>query len=136
MPLQNAVQRRDRPCALDAIWRRVTAGRHYAVPAMGACADNGAAMSEQTRGWLASRGHGLLTTCHNLGQLERLIQALREADVRETVLVAADLGRLVKRLHGIRKLGVTIDIHNVGCKQSDFIEAFGRHALPKLRASA
>jgi coenzyme F420-dependent glucose-6-phosphate dehydrogenase len=156
----------------------------------------GAATSEQTAVWLASWADGLLTTCHDLDQLERVIKAFREAggegkpihvkvdvswaesdelalvqahaqwrytmlggglnwdlsdpshferaarfirpeDVREAVFVAADLDRLVARLLDIRKLGVTtVDVHNVGRNQSEFIAAFGRYALPKLRASA
>jgi hypothetical protein len=40
----------------------------------------------------------------------------------------------VERLVEIGRLGVaTIDIHNVGRNQAEFIDAFGRHVLRRLR---
>jgi probable non-F420 flavinoid oxidoreductase len=155
----------------------------------------GAATTEQTAAWLAGWADGLLTTCHDVKRLKRIIEAFREAggagkpvhvkvdlswaksedsalaqaheqwrfnmlgagltwdvsdpsyferaarfirpeDVREAVFVSADLGRLAARLLEIRRLGVaTLDIHNVGRNQSEFIEAFGKHVLPELQAS-
>jgi probable non-F420 flavinoid oxidoreductase len=155
----------------------------------------GAATSEQTAAWLASWADGLLTTCHDVKRLKRVIDAFRDAggagkpvhvkidvswaetergaleqaheqwrynmlgagvnwdiadpshferaarfirpeDVREAVFVSADLKRHAARLAEIGSLGVeTLDIHNVGRNQSQFIEAFGRHVLPELKRS-
>jgi probable non-F420 flavinoid oxidoreductase len=154
----------------------------------------GAAVSEQTAAWLATWTDGLLTTCHDVKQLKRIIGAFREAggagkpvhvkvdvswaeseeaallqahaqwrynmiggglnwdvsdpshferaarfirpeDVREAVFVSADLNRHAARLREIARLGVaTLDIHNVGLNQVEFIDAFGRHVLPQLAA--
>jgi hypothetical protein len=55
--------------------------------------------------------------------------------VREAVFVSADLERHAEYLLEIGKLGVaTVDVHNVGRNQSEFIDAFGRHVLHRLNA--
>jgi len=152
----------------------------------------GAATTEQTAAWLATWADGLLTTCHDLKQLKRIVQAFRDAggtgrpvhvkvdiswaltderallqaheqwrynmlgtgsnwdisdpshferaarfirpeDVREAVFVSADLDEHAARLREIGELGVaTIDVHNVGHNQAEFIDAFGRHVLAQL----
>jgi coenzyme F420-dependent glucose-6-phosphate dehydrogenase len=156
----------------------------------------GAATSEQTAAWLAGWADGLLTTCHDVKRLARIIEAFREAggadkpihvkvdisfaaseetaltqaheqwrynmlggglnwdvsdpshferaarfirpeDVREAVFVSSSLDRHVARLLEIRKLGVaTLDIHNVGLNQREFIDAFGERVLAQLKAAA
>ena len=154
----------------------------------------GAAVSEQTAAWLGGWADGLLTVCHDLKRLQRIIEAFREAggsnkpvyvkvdvswaetdetalkqahdqwrynmlggglnwevsdpshferaakfirpeDVREAVFVAADLDQHAARLREIRELGVaSVDVHNVGRNQSEFIAAYGRGVLPQLAA--
>ncbi len=153
----------------------------------------GAATSESTAAWLATWADGLLTACHDIKQLQRIVQAFRDSggadkpvhvkvdlswaqtdeaallqaheqwrynmigsgfnwdvsdpshferaarfirpeDVRQAVFVSADLDAHVERLVEIRRLGVaTVDIHNVGRNQAEFIDAFGRHVLRRLR---
>jgi coenzyme F420-dependent glucose-6-phosphate dehydrogenase len=152
----------------------------------------GAATTEQTAAWLASWADGLLTTCPDFSQLQRIIQAFRDAggadkpvhvkvdiswapsddvallqayeqwrynilgsgsswdisdpshferaarfvrpeDMRQAVFVSADLDEHAAHLGKIAELGVaTVDIHNVGRNQIDFIDAFGTHVLRRL----
>lgn len=54
--------------------------------------------------------------------------------LRETVCVSADLALHAEWLRERAALGLqTLDLHNVGRNQHEFIEAFGRHVLPALR---
>jgi alkanesulfonate monooxygenase SsuD/methylene tetrahydromethanopterin reductase-like flavin-dependent oxidoreductase (luciferase family) len=55
-------------------------------------------------------------------------------DMRESVLVSADLNQHIAWLQERVQLGVeSIDLHNVGCNQREFIEAFSEKVLPALR---
>jgi coenzyme F420-dependent glucose-6-phosphate dehydrogenase len=55
-------------------------------------------------------------------------------DMRASVLVSADLNRHIAWLQERVQLGVeSIDLHNVGRNQREFIEAFGEKVLPALR---
>jgi probable non-F420 flavinoid oxidoreductase len=54
-------------------------------------------------------------------------------DVREAVLVSADLGRHAAWLAELAELGFEqIHVHHVGQELGPFIEAFGEHVLPEL----
>jgi G6PDH family F420-dependent oxidoreductase len=56
--------------------------------------------------------------------------------MRRHVLVSSDLGRHAAWLHDLAELGFDeIYLHHVGQEQSEFIEAFGEHVLPRLGAS-
>lgn len=80
-------------------------------------------------------GAGLNWEVSDPAHFERAARFVRPEDVREAVYVAADLERHVEHLLEIGKLGVaTLDIHNVGRNQSEFIDAFGAHVLHRLRA--
>jgi alkanesulfonate monooxygenase SsuD/methylene tetrahydromethanopterin reductase-like flavin-dependent oxidoreductase (luciferase family) len=52
----------------------------------------------------------------------------------ESVLVSHEPERIVEQLQELIALGVeSIDLHNVGRNQKEFIDVFGRDVLPKLR---
>ena len=56
--------------------------------------------------------------------------------LRDSVCVSADLALHTERLCACAALGFqTLDLHNVGRNQHEFIEAFGREVLPALRQS-
>lgn len=60
---------------------------------------------------------------------------VRPEDMRGCVLVSADLGRHRAWLAEYAELGFAeIQLHQVGRNQEAFIEAFGAHVLPALRA--
>lgn len=55
--------------------------------------------------------------------------------VAETLLCSADPARHLEHLVGIAELGVDrIYLHHVGTEQSSFIDTFGAHVLPELKA--
>lgn len=55
-------------------------------------------------------------------------------DVEAKVFVSSRLDRHAEWLRELGGLGAeSIDIHNVGTNQREFIEAFGAHVLPRLR---
>lgn len=82
-------------------------------------------------------GGGVNWDVSDPSHFERAARFIRPEDVREAVFVSADLGRHAERMLEIRKLGVTtLDIHNVGRNQGEFIDAFARHVLPRLKAAA
>jgi len=57
-------------------------------------------------------------------------------DIRKSVLVSADLGKHCAWLAEYAAMGFSkIYLHQVGRGQLSFIEAFGAHVLPKLRAN-
>ncbi|WP_181703042.1 TIGR03885 family FMN-dependent LLM class oxidoreductase [Chthonobacter albigriseus] len=59
---------------------------------------------------------------------------VREADIRQSVLVSADLAWHRDRLAGFAELGFErIFLHHVGRDQARFIDTFGEHVLPALR---
>jgi probable non-F420 flavinoid oxidoreductase len=56
--------------------------------------------------------------------------------VREAVLVSSDLGWFAGRLRELADIGFDrIYLHHVGKEQDGFLDAFGEHVLPQLRAS-
>lgn len=53
--------------------------------------------------------------------------------LREAVLISADLGELTARIHALAALGFDeVYLHHVGQEQRPFLEAFGEHVLPQL----
>jgi coenzyme F420-dependent glucose-6-phosphate dehydrogenase len=59
---------------------------------------------------------------------------VRPEDMRESVLVSADLGQHAAWLADYVELGVSeLQLHQVGRNQQAFIEAFGAKVLPQLR---
>jgi probable non-F420 flavinoid oxidoreductase len=68
-------------------------------------------------------------------EFEQASSSVRPQDLRDAVLVSADLTQQLQWLQQRARLGVdSIDLHNVGPNQHEFIEAFGTHVLPALRA--
>jgi probable non-F420 flavinoid oxidoreductase len=62
---------------------------------------------------------------------------VRVEDMRESVLISADLGRHAKWLQEFVELGFQeLLLHQVGRNQREFIDAFGREVLPQLRKDA
>jgi probable non-F420 flavinoid oxidoreductase len=79
-------------------------------------------------------GGGVNWDLSDPSHFERATRFIRPEDVREAVFVSADLDRHAARLLEIAGLDVaTLDVHNVGRNQGEFIDAFGRHVLPQLR---
>ena len=63
-------------------------------------------------------------------------QTVTEEQVRRSVLVSSDLGRLTQQLHDLIDLGFDeVYLHHVGQEQSDFIDTFGARVLPELGAT-
>jgi probable non-F420 flavinoid oxidoreductase len=59
---------------------------------------------------------------------------VRPEDMRDKVLVSADLDRHVEWLHELAALGFDeLALHHVGQDLDPFIDAFGEHVLPRLR---
>ena len=59
-----------------------------------------------------------------------------DEQLREAVLVSADLGELTERLHELADLGFDeLYLHHVGQEQRPFLEAFGESVLPRLRSA-
>jgi len=55
--------------------------------------------------------------------------------VRRTVMVSSDLGRVTQHLSALAELGVDrVYLHHVGQEQDSFIDAFGERVLPALDA--
>jgi probable non-F420 flavinoid oxidoreductase len=66
---------------------------------------------------------------------DRLARDVTPEQVRETVLVSADLARHVAWLEELAALGFDeINLHHVGQDLTAFIDAFGEHVLPRLAA--
>ena len=66
-------------------------------------------------------------------QFDEAAAHVRPDDVREAVLVSADLGRHVGWLRDLAELGFDqIQLHHVGQDLSPFIEAFGERVLPEF----
>jgi hypothetical protein len=62
---------------------------------------------------------------------------VRPEDMRESVLISADLGQHAAWLAEYVELGFSeLQLHQVGRDQEGFIEAFGRSVLPQLRAGS
>jgi coenzyme F420-dependent glucose-6-phosphate dehydrogenase len=152
----------------------------------------GAALSEETAGWVGEWADGLLTTAGTLDKLRSIVNAFRSrgghqpmhakvdlswapeeslassqaraqwrvhtldkstlANLRtpeelehaalaaepekvdEIVLISSDLDRHVQWLRERAALGFeSLDLHNVGPNQHEFIKAFGSYVLPALK---
>ena len=66
-------------------------------------------------------------------EFELAAQHVRPEDLRGPVLVSADLGRHAAWIAEYADLGFdAIYLHHVGQDQRPFIDAFGRHVLPRL----
>ena len=66
-------------------------------------------------------------------QFDQAATHVRPEDVRESVLVSADLGRQAEWLAELAALGFDeIYLHHVGQEQAAFIDAFAEHVLPRL----
>jgi coenzyme F420-dependent glucose-6-phosphate dehydrogenase len=67
---------------------------------------------------------------------EREARGVSRQDMYKTVLISADLDQHVEWLRERMALGFeTLDLHNVGRNQREFIDAFSRHVVPALRSS-
>ena len=67
-------------------------------------------------------------------QFERAVSRLAK-DIDPTVLVSSDFERHIDWLRQHQALGFeTLNLHNVGRNQHEFIDAFGTHVLPRLRS--
>ena len=77
-------------------------------------------------------------TCWDLElpeDFDRLARDVTPEQVRDTVLVSADLARHTAWLEEFAALGFDeINLHHVGKDPSAFIDAFGEHVLPRLAA--
>jgi coenzyme F420-dependent glucose-6-phosphate dehydrogenase len=68
-------------------------------------------------------------------QFERAAKDVSRQDMHKTVLISADLDRHIEWLRERAALGFeTLDLHNVGRNQREFIDAFSRRVLPALRS--
>ena len=74
--------------------------------------------------------------CWDVATVEEFDEAARHVrpeDMREVVLVSADLGRHAAWLRELAELGFDdLYLHHVGREESAFIEAFGAEVLPQL----
>jgi coenzyme F420-dependent glucose-6-phosphate dehydrogenase len=67
---------------------------------------------------------------------EDAARSVKPQDMRQIVLISANLEQHVEWLHERIALGFeTLDLHNVGRNQREFIDAFTRHVLPALRSA-
>jgi probable non-F420 flavinoid oxidoreductase len=67
------------------------------------------------------------------GDFDTLSRFVRTEDIREAVLVSADLGQHRAWLAEFVEMGFSeIYLHQVGRQQQSFIDAFGEHVLPSL----
>jgi coenzyme F420-dependent glucose-6-phosphate dehydrogenase len=68
-------------------------------------------------------------------EFDRNTRQVTPEDMRRSVLISADLDQHIEWLRARAALGFeTLNLHNVGRNQSEFIAAFGRHVLPALRS--
>jgi probable non-F420 flavinoid oxidoreductase len=77
-------------------------------------------------------------TCWDLElheEFDRLARDVTPEQVRDTVLVSADLARHAAWLEELAALGFDeINLHHVGQDLGPFIDAFGEHVLPRIAA--
>lgn len=67
-------------------------------------------------------------------EMEHAALRVGPEDMRKAVLISSDLDRHIEWLRERAALGFdSLDLHNVGRNQPEFIEAFGQHVLPALR---
>ncbi len=79
-------------------------------------------------------GGPALCDLHEPEDFELAARFVRPDDMRGAVFASADPDEHVAHLRECMALGFSsIDIHNVGANQAEFIDAFGEHVLPKLR---
>ncbi len=65
---------------------------------------------------------------------EQAARFVQPDDMREAVLISADLGQHAAWLAECASLGFqSLNLHNVGTNQRAFLDAFGQHVLPALR---
>ena len=65
---------------------------------------------------------------------ERAARFVRVEDMRNAVFASSSLEQHAEHLRRIMRLGVdSLDIHNVGTNQAEFIDTFGSQVLPGLR---
>jgi probable non-F420 flavinoid oxidoreductase len=78
-------------------------------------------------------GPPLMWDLATVEQFDQAARHVRPEDVREAVLVSADLGRHAAWLHELAELGFDeLYLHHVGRAQREFVEAFGAEVLPQL----
>ena len=69
------------------------------------------------------------------GDFETATRFVRPEDMRQSLLISADLDRHAAWLREYIELGFDdLYLHQVGVNQSEFIEAFGSRILPALRS--
>jgi len=69
------------------------------------------------------------------GEFETATRFVRAEDMRESVLISADVGQHAAWLQDYLKLGFKeLYLHQVGANQREFIEAFGQSVLPALKS--
>jgi len=77
--------------------------------------------------------------CWDLDTVEAfdtISEDVTEDQVRRSVLVSSDTGRLTEQLHDLISLGFDeVYLHHVGQEQAGFIDTFGDKVLPELGAS-
>jgi coenzyme F420-dependent glucose-6-phosphate dehydrogenase len=67
-------------------------------------------------------------------EFEHAAAFVKPEEMRQAVLISADLDQHIEWLRERAALGFeTLDLHNVGRNQRDFVEAFARRVLPALR---
>jgi coenzyme F420-dependent glucose-6-phosphate dehydrogenase len=67
-------------------------------------------------------------------EFELAASGVAPEDMHDTVLISSDIKTHIDWLRERAALGFeTLDLHNVGRNQREFIEAFGQHVLPALR---
>jgi coenzyme F420-dependent glucose-6-phosphate dehydrogenase len=67
-------------------------------------------------------------------ELEHAALTVEPERLREIALISSDLDRHVQWLRERAALGIeSLDLHNVGLNQHEFIEAFGSYVLPALK---
>jgi probable non-F420 flavinoid oxidoreductase len=74
--------------------------------------------------------------CWDLATVQHFEEAARHVrpdDLRDAVLVSADLDRHTEWLHGLAEMGFdSIYLHHVGREQRQFIDTFGSKVIPRL----
>lgn len=120
---------------LSAFRRASPAGPLHAKIDLSWAATEAEALDQAHQQW---RMHCLdRAALHDLRTPEEFEQAARDIkreEIRRVVLVSSDLSQHVRWLRERVELGCTsIDLHNVGRNQEEFIRAFGAHVLPELR---
>jgi probable non-F420 flavinoid oxidoreductase len=70
-------------------------------------------------------------------QFEAATRHIRPGDMSELMFVSSDAARIADHVSACAELGAeSVDLHNVGTNQREFIDAYGEQILPRLRKSA